>query len=187
MNPNQTISETLVAFVLLLVISVTTTPATTRYVDLNSASPTSPYTSWPTAATNIQDAVDVATNGETVLVTNGVYATGGQKWFDSGTNRVTVTNSLILQSVNGPAVTVIQGNHGSGTNAARCALLTTSAVLSGFTLTNGQSGIGNYPQGGGVYCYSLSAIISNCVLVGNLANDAGGGAYRGTLVNCILK
>ncbi len=160
--------------------------AVVRYVDLNSSFSTPPYTNWSTAATNIQDAVDVAANGDTVLVTNGVYATGGQRWFDSGTNRLTVTNSLILRSVNGPAVTFIQGYHGPATNAARCALLTTNAVLSGFTLTNGQSGIGNYPQGGGVYCYSLSATISNCVLAGNLANYAGGGAYGGTLVNCVL-
>ena len=159
---------------------------TTHFVDLNCPNPVAPYTSWTTAATNIQDAIDVAGNADTVLVTNGVYATGGRKWFDSGMNRVTITNSLLVQSVNGPTVTFIEGRHASGTNAVRCVLMTMNAVIAGFTLTNGQSGIGNYPTGGGIYG-SLLSIASNCVIVGNLANDSGGGAYRGMLVNCILK
>ena len=94
-----------------------------------------------------------------------------------------MTNSIILQSVNGPSVTIIQGRQASGTNAVRCALLGANAVLTGFTLTNGEGGIGNYPDGGGVYCYATSSIVSNCVLAGNLAR-LGGGVFRGTLVNC---
>ena len=156
-----------------------------RYVSLNSINPVAPYSDWSIAATNIQDAVDAAAAGDTVFVTNGVYATGGRKWFDSGTNQVTVTNLITLRSVNGPAVTVIQGRQASGTNAVRCVLLGANAVLTGFTLTNGEGGIGNYPDGGGVYCNASSSVVSNCVLTGNLAR-LGGGVFRGTLVNCLL-
>jgi len=166
--------------------------ATVHYVNVNNPSPASPYTSWAIAATNIQDAVDAATTGDTVLVTNGVYETGGRMWFDSGTNRVTLTNAVILRSVNGPAVTLIVGGQVAGTgsalvNAARCVGIGNNAVLSGFTLTNGEGGFGNYPAGGGVaYIYgSGGGTVTNCILIGNLAtNSAGGGADRVTLINC---
>lgn len=51
--------------------------ATTYYVNVNSANPTPPYTSWSTAATNIQSAINSAGAGSLVLVTNGLYNLGG--------------------------------------------------------------------------------------------------------------
>ena len=47
-----------------------------HYVSL-SGGHTPPFTNWPTAATNIQAAIDAAVSNDTVLVTNGVYDTGG--------------------------------------------------------------------------------------------------------------
>jgi hypothetical protein len=167
--------------------------AATHYVDINGTNATAPYTDWSTAATNIQDAVDVSAGGDLVLVTNGVYATGGRRWFDSGTNRVTLTNAITLQSVNGPSVTFIVGNRVAGigqtlTNAARCVGMGNNAVLSGFTLTNGEGGSGNYPAGGGVANITSGAsTVTNCILSGNLAtNSNGGGAYRVKLIHCLL-
>ena len=168
--------------------------ASTLYVDVNGTNPTPPFADWSTAATNIQDAVNISSVGDVVLVTNGIYATGGRRWLDTTTNRVILTNSITLQSVNGPGVTWIVGNRvvGTGsilTNGVRCVGMGNSAVLSGFTITNGEAGTGNYPSGGGVdyLAGAGSGLVTNCILINNLAtNSSGGGACRVTLINCQL-
>jgi PKD repeat protein len=160
-----------------------------HYVDQANATPLFPYTNWSDAAQTIQDAVGAALQGDTVLVTNGVYASGG--WAASGTltNRIAVLRPLRLASVNGPSVTVIQGiaangADGNGDSAIRCVYLCGGAVLSGFTLTNGHTrayapGLGpDLLGGGGVWC-EPSAVVTNCVITGSTAAGFGGGAYGG--------
>jgi hypothetical protein len=184
----------ILAAILLMVLTINV-PAAVRYVDLNSTNPTPPYADWSTAATNIQDAVDAAADGDEVLVTNGVYQAGG-KGLTSLTNRVEVTNLLALKSVNGPSVTFIAGNQVPGTindfGAVRCVYLAGGATLSGFTLTNGATEPGNNDgiyesHGGGVYCASIYSTVTNCIFINNSAGDAGGGATGGTLNNCMLN
>jgi len=160
------------------------------YVALINTNPVAPYTSWVTAATNIQDAVDVAIPGSTILVSNGVYSTGGRALYGAMTNRVTITKAVTVGSVNGPAATVIQGNP-VATNAVRCVYLATGAAVAGFTLTNGTTrndGETDFEQsGGGIWCESAGASVSDCVISGNSAAASGGGVFRGTLNNCVIS
>jgi hypothetical protein len=152
--------------------------ATVRYVNVNNANPTPPYTNWATAATNIQNAVDAAGAGDEIVVTNGTYA-GGSRLDPYGVlNCVVVDKPLTVQSVNGPGVTVINSVGEQG-----CAYLTNNAVIVGFTLTNG---LAYQSYGGGVYCESTNSVLTNCVLTGNVAQYDGAGAYGGTLNNCTL-
>src|SRR5664280_1240702 len=179
---------TILVFAVLLSISGRVL-ATTLYVDLNCPTPTLPYTNWSIAATNIQDAVDAAQAGDVVLVTNGLYRTGGRAVSGLLTNRVAVTKGLALRSVNGAQVTTIQGyqvpNSIYGDAAVRCIYLTNGAMLVGFTLTNGATQALGCLDGGGAYCEG-TAIISNSVIVGNAAKGQGGGVANGVLVNCIV-
>src|ERR1051325_6022311 len=96
--------------------------ATTRFVNLSNTAPAAPFTSWATAATNIQDAVDAAVAGDEILVTNGVYQPRDRAVYGSS-NRVAVTKPLTLRSINGPAVTSIDGGRW-GTSPVRCVYLT---------------------------------------------------------------
>ena len=173
----------------LFLVSLTAS-AETRYVNLNNPSSAAPYTSWLTAATNIQDAIDVAMDGDMVLVTNGVYRTGGRAVFGTMTNRIALTKAITVESVNGPNHTFIEGS-GFVANAVRCAYLTNQAQLIGFTLTNGATlGIGDSAKersGGGVWCESPSSLVSNCVIIANFAYAVGGGGYGGGYWNCNIK
>lgn len=156
------------------------TYAATHYVDLNSTNPVPPYTNWVTAATDIQSAIDAASDGEIVIVSNGLYDTGGVPVGEGITNRVAVTNAVAVQSVNGPSNTTIAGQGPYGEAAVRCVYLTTGAHLVGFTLTTGRVNESSYQEvgyaGGGCYC-ATNAVISNCVIRACGALDGGGVAH----------
>jgi hypothetical protein len=158
--------------------------AATYYVNAGNSAPMPPYTSWLTAATNIQDAIAETVNGDTVLVTNGVYGYGGAVMVGTLTNRVALTNAITVESVNGPWVTSILGTSPGGPKG-RCAWLTNGASLIGFTLTGGVAESSEI-NGGGVWCASSNAYVQSCVIVSNIASDFGAGVYQGTLTSCLI-
>ncbi len=165
--------------------------AATFYVDAANLSPVSPFGSWSTAATNLQDAVSAASAGDEVIVTNGLYQAGAGVVYGMS-NRVAITKPLLVHSVNGPEVTIIQGAGQRDASAVRCAYLTNGATLSGFTLKDGNTqGFDAGPAyrlsgGGGAWGESMGALATNCVISNNTAATEGGGAYSLTLDSCQL-
>jgi hypothetical protein len=171
-----------------------------HYVAVDSTNPVAPYTSWATAATNIQEAINACEPGAEVIVTNGTYSTitAGDLGLSASPPPAPI-RPVSVRSVNGPLLTIIDGGH-----AGRCASLGDDASLSGFTLTNGLADCG-FPCSsiaGGVYGGTLSncvlsgnsasyggaaayATLNHCILIGNSAAD-GGGAYGCTLNNCTV-
>lgn len=169
------------------------------FVDAFRPDDTGAATNWATAKRTIQAAVDLAVDGDTVWVTNGVYDAGGRVASESLlTNRVCITKAITLQSINGPGATIIEGAADSsitnGPMAVRCVYLSSGAVLNGFTLKNGHTDQ-NYTAetltdvfGGGLLIFG-NAKADRCILNKNSASLCGGGAYfynGGELSNCLL-
>ncbi|MHC4941585.1 MAG: right-handed parallel beta-helix repeat-containing protein [Planctomycetota bacterium] len=116
----------------------------------------------PDDYTKIQDAIDAAANGDTILVREGYYL----ETIDFIGKAVTLTSEL------GPGVTFIDANL-SGSVVTCQSGEGVDTVLDGFTLTGGL-----FYTGGGMYNMSSSPTVSNCIIIGCTATDIGGGMYN---------
>ena len=152
----------------------------TVYVSTNGTA-ISPYDSWETASTNIQEAIYVAISNDVVLVADGIYA--GQGNYDINFNGKTIQ----VISLNGAESCIIDCqqlgrafifNNSEGTNASLC----------GFAMRNGKATSEQVPEsrdcrgGGAILCDGASPSIKECIFENNFArsspwgNLADGGA-----------
>ena len=125
----------------------------------------------------IQEAVDAAGDGDTVVIEDGTYAGAGNRDIDFHGKAITV------RSRNGPATCIIDCG-GSEEDPHRGFYFhsreTPNAVLKGLTIKHGfVSGNGNWEtrQGGGILALYSSPVIQLCILTENTASWCGGGVY----------
>ncbi|MCP5488440.1 MAG: hypothetical protein H7A43_07300 [Verrucomicrobia bacterium] len=170
-------------------LSIESASGATLYVWTNSPAPNPPYDCWSNAAHDIQSAIDISSDHDLILVTNGLYQSGGRVVVGTTINRIAITNAITVQSVQGPEWTIISGWN---EQSIRCAYLGSNAQLVGFTLNSGVLYDGNLDedyQGAGAWC-EPSATLSNCwihyngILILGYYESAGGGVYGGNLQNC---
>ena len=110
----------------------------------------------------IQNAIDIAVDGDLVLVDTGVY----YETIDFLGKRITVT------SLNGPSNTKIDGSASSGPVVSFVNGEAIEVVLEGFTIRNGSGS-----NGGGVEIIDASPSIRNCLIKGNHTTNNGGGIF----------
>ena len=133
----------------------------------------------------IQGAIDVAQEGNTVLVAQGIY-------------RESISllgKEITVKSVAGPIKTILDGGR-AGSTVIFTSGETEVAVLDGFTIQNGSGtfitlpylGAGFY-AGGGIFCEGTAPTITNCMITNNYAYLGGGLYLRNsspTLTNCMI-
>lgn len=152
----------------LLVMFCSSLPAATIHVDVGNV--TGPEDGSEARPFNtIQEGIDNAGDGDTVLVADGVYA---------GYGNLNLTNdgkSLEIRSLNGPERTIIISLRGAGGIYLRKndADADVSVVLEGLTF-----------QGGRVECLGTSTIIRNCAIVAECIQCRGDASVQ--IVGCFF-
>jgi hypothetical protein len=182
------------ALIALLTSALFATPGTaqtTWYVDddaLNDPGPGDPTISDPLEDGSaahpfdaIQEGIDAAADGDTVLVLDGTYTGDGNRELDLHAQVVTV------RSENGPETCTIdceQSGRGFFLHSGEAA----GSVLDGLTVARGTVD----GSGGGILCFNGSSpTIANCVIRESVAALIGGGicCYYGshpTITGCVI-
>lgn len=169
--------------------------ATTWYVSTLSGNDSNGGKSWAASLKTIQKAIDKASAGDMIMVTNGTY---------SSISVPARLEPLTIQAVGTVDKCVINGG------GKRCALLgsetTTNIYLNGFTLTGGSVSGQNTNGAGakfgtlnkcvitknsaGSLCTAAGAygcVLNDCTISSNTASDWAGGMEKCTANRCTIK
>jgi len=126
----------------------------------------------PADQPTIQAGINIAVDGDTVLTQPGTYV---ENINFNGKNIIVASHFLTTQDTSYISQTIIDGNQ-NGHVVTFESSEDSTAVLTGFTITNGHA---IYPnsKGGGIFCSNSHSIIENNIIKENIADNAGGGIY----------
>jgi len=132
----------------------------------------------------IQEAIDEAASGDTVVIMQGTYSGDGNRDLDFKGKAITVRS----EDPNDPSLVIIN-SEGTAESPHRGFEFhryeTPESVLAGLTITGGY-----HELGGGIYCGDYARpTVTNCTFSGNSAS-LGGGFYTEsspTLMNCMFS
>jgi hypothetical protein len=119
----------------------------------------------------IQEGIDAATDGDTVLVLDGTYTGTGNKNLDYDGRAIAVRSQSGVD-------TCIVDCEGDGRGFLFHSGETAESVLEGLTITNGRTSAGS-----GMRLVSASPTIVGCAIIRNMAS--GGGSPRGGGIDCL--
>ena len=135
----------------------------------------------PQDATTIQAGIDIASSGDTVLVSPGIYF---ERISFKGKNLVVASRYISDSDTSHISSTVIDGDtsvnpvvNDTGSVVRFVNEEDSTAELVGFTIRNG---VGTAGKGGGIYCegdFGNAPLISHCRIVDNQAVNGGSGLY----------
>ena len=151
-----------IAFCLLLISSLVPGFCAARVIHVPSEYP------------NIQTAVAYSSNGDTILVADGIY-------FGENNRGITIGGKkLVIRSENGPFRCVIDcQDQDRGFIFDHYEIADT--IIEGFTVKNGSADLG-----GAIYCYAASPTLINCRFLDNTATVSGGAIHAVSLASPIL-
>lgn len=128
----------------------------------------------PAVEPTIQSGIDVARDGDTVLVAEGIYEGKGNVNVDFRGKQITV------KSIGGAEKTIIdcgevQDTRGFLFNSGE----TNATMLDGFTIKNGV-----HKEGAGLFINNASPTIRNCIITDNKSGDSANYSGRGGGIYC---
>ena len=120
----------------------------------------------------IQQGINAAVNGDTVLVYPGTYY---ENINFNGKNITLASLYLLTQNNSYIDSTIIDGNQ-NGSVITFNSDEDSTAILCGFTIQNGSGTVYHYifTCGGGIYCDDVSPTISDCIITNNTAKWGAG-------------